>query len=91
MALKNLSIRTRLLAGFGTLAGVVLVVSAYSLHALGDATEGFNGYLNGLNARAEVAAQVRSAVDRRAIAARNLVLSATGRPRVEKSVLAACP
>ncbi|QRQ84146.1 methyl-accepting chemotaxis protein [Cupriavidus oxalaticus] len=74
MALKNLSIRTRLLAGFGTLAGVVLVVSAYSLHALGDATEGFNGYLNGLNARAEVAAQVRSAVDRRAIAARNLVL-----------------
>ncbi|MEM5433239.1 methyl-accepting chemotaxis protein [Cupriavidus oxalaticus] len=74
MGFKSLSIRTRMLAGFGTLAGVVLVVSAYSLHALGDATEGFNGYLNGLNARAEMAAQVRSAVDRRAIAARNLVL-----------------
>ncbi|MBP0621484.1 methyl-accepting chemotaxis protein [Cupriavidus consociatus] len=74
MGFRNLSIRTRMLAGFGTLAGMVLVVSAYSLHALGDATEGFNGYLNGLNARAEMAAQVRSAVDRRAIAARNLVL-----------------
>ncbi|MFJ4293147.1 methyl-accepting chemotaxis protein [Cupriavidus sp. NPDC089707] len=74
MDFKSLSIRTRLLAGFGTLAGVVLVVSGYSLHALGDATEGFNDYLNGLNARAEMAAQVRSAVDRRAIAARNLVL-----------------
>ncbi|SOY71021.1 methyl-accepting chemotaxis protein [Cupriavidus taiwanensis] len=71
---RSLSIRTRLLAGFGTLAGVVLVVSVYSLHALGDATASFNDYLNGLNARAEMAAQVRSAVDRRAIAARNLVL-----------------
>ncbi|MDK3022202.1 methyl-accepting chemotaxis protein [Cupriavidus taiwanensis] len=74
MNIRSLSIRTRLLAGFGTLAGVVLVVSAYSLHALGEATAGFNDYLNGLNARAEVASQVRSAVDRRAIAARNLVL-----------------
>ncbi|AGW93113.1 MULTISPECIES: methyl-accepting chemotaxis protein [Cupriavidus] len=74
MDFKNLSIRTRMLAGFGTLAGVVLVVSGYSLHALGDATDGFNDYLNGLNARADMAAQVRSAVDRRAIAARNLVL-----------------
>ncbi|SOY60045.1 METHYL-ACCEPTING CHEMOTAXIS TRANSDUCER TRANSMEMBRANE PROTEIN [Cupriavidus taiwanensis] len=71
---RSLSIRTRLLAGFGTLAGVVLVVSAYSLHALGEATAGFNDYLDGLNARAEMAAQVRNAVDRRAIAARNLVL-----------------
>lgn len=76
MDFKSLSIRTRMLAGFGTLAGVVLVVSGYSLHALGDATDGFNDYLNGLNARAEMAAQVRSAVDRRAIAARNLVLVA---------------
>ncbi|WP_316154790.1 methyl-accepting chemotaxis protein [Cupriavidus sp. BIC8F] len=74
MNFRSLSIRTRLLAGFGTLAGMVLVVSAYSLHALGDATAGFNDYLNGLNARADMAAQVRSAVDRRAIAARNLVL-----------------
>ncbi|MCO4861890.1 methyl-accepting chemotaxis protein [Cupriavidus sp. WGlv3] len=71
---RSLSIRTRLLAGFGMLAGVVLVVSAYSMHALGEATAGFNDYLNGLNARAEMAAQVRNAVDRRAIAARNLVL-----------------
>ncbi|MDQ0140414.1 methyl-accepting chemotaxis protein [Cupriavidus necator] len=74
MNFRSLSIRTRMLAGFGTLAGLVLVVSAYSLHALGDATAGFNDYLNGLNARADMAAQVRSAVDRRAIAARNLVL-----------------
>ncbi|WP_427307351.1 methyl-accepting chemotaxis protein [Cupriavidus sp. H39] len=74
MNFRSLSIRTRLLAGFGTLAGVVLVVSAYSLHALGDATAGFNDYLDGLNARADMATQVRSAVDRRAIAARNLVL-----------------
>ncbi|MBB3015773.1 methyl-accepting chemotaxis protein [Cupriavidus alkaliphilus] len=80
---RSLSIRTRLLAGFGTLAGVVLVVSAYSLHALGEATAGFNDYLNGLNARADMAAQVRNAVDRRAIAARNLVL-VTDAPELER-------
>ncbi|WP_432261981.1 methyl-accepting chemotaxis protein [Cupriavidus sp. TMH.W2] len=74
MNFRSLSIRTRLLAGFCTLAGMVLVVSAYSLHALGDATTGFNDYLNGLNARADMAAKVRRAVDRRAVAARNMVL-----------------
>jgi len=74
---RDVSIKTKLLAGFGTLALVVLVVSGLSLRALSRSTEGFAAYINGLNARAEVAAQVRTAVDRRAIAARNLVLVTT--------------
>ena len=77
MSFRNLSIKTKLVAGFGTLALVVLLVSGLSLYALNRATSGFKAYVDGLNARAEVAAQLRSAVDRRAIAARNLVLVTT--------------
>ena len=77
MKFRDLSIKTKLLAGFGVLALVVLVVSGLSLHALTRSKEGFAGYINGLNARGEMASQVRTAVDRRAIAARNLVLVTT--------------
>ncbi|QYY29406.1 HAMP domain-containing protein [Cupriavidus pinatubonensis] len=75
MNFRDFSIKARLLAGFGTLASIVLAVSAYSLHALGESTDGFTQYLNGLNARSELSAEVRAAVDRRAIAARNMVLA----------------
>jgi len=74
---RDLSIKTKLLAGFGTLALVVLVVSGLSLRALSRSTEGFSAYINGLNARAQMASQMLAAVDRRAIAARNLVLVTT--------------
>ncbi len=74
MKIRDLSIKTRLLAGFGALALIVLVVSGLSLRALSQATDGFSAYINGLNARGEMAVHVRTAVDRRAIAARNLVL-----------------
>ncbi|GJG94194.1 methyl-accepting chemotaxis protein [Cupriavidus pauculus] len=77
MKLRDLSIKTKLLAGFGMLALTVLVVSGLSLRALSRSTDGFSAYINGLNARAEVASQVRAAVDQRAIAARNLVLVTT--------------
>jgi len=77
VAFRNLSIKTKLLAGFGVLALVVLVVSGLSLYALNRAIDGFNEYINGLNARANMAIEVRTAVDRRAIAARNLVLVTT--------------
>ncbi|CAG2157769.1 methyl-accepting chemotaxis protein [Cupriavidus numazuensis] len=75
MNFRDFSIKARLLAGFGTLASIVLAVSAYSLLALGASTDGFTQYLNGLNARSELSAEVRAAVDRRAIAARNMVLA----------------
>jgi methyl-accepting chemotaxis protein len=70
----SLTIKGKLVAGFGLLAAIVFVVSAMSLSALSDATNGFSSYVHGINARADVAAQIRTAVDRRAIAARNLVL-----------------
>jgi methyl-accepting chemotaxis protein len=70
----QLSIKGKLVAGFGVLAAIVLVVSGMSLSALSDSTNGFSRYVHGINARADVAAEIRNAVDRRAIAARNLVL-----------------
>ncbi|AET91126.1 methyl-accepting chemotaxis sensory transducer [Burkholderia sp. YI23] len=74
MNLKNITIKNKLIAGFGILAVLVVLVAGMSLRALSDATAGFADYVNGINARADVAAQIRTAVDRRAIAARNLVL-----------------
>ncbi|MEF7616558.1 methyl-accepting chemotaxis protein [Aquincola sp. MAHUQ-54] len=74
MSLKNLSLRAQLGAAFGGLAAVVLVVAGLSLTSLDDANSRFSGYVDGINARAILAAHLRTAVDRRAIAARNLVL-----------------
>ncbi|AXF23434.1 methyl-accepting chemotaxis protein [Burkholderia pyrrocinia] len=69
-----MSIRTKLLGGFGLLAAVVVIVSGMALKALSDTNAEFSRYMNGINARANLSAQIRTAVDRRAIAARNLVL-----------------
>ncbi|HEY4298560.1 MAG TPA: methyl-accepting chemotaxis protein, partial [Paraburkholderia sp.] len=72
--LKNLTIKTKLIAGFGVLSLIVVAIAGLSLKALSDSTGGFSSFVHGINARAELAVRVRTAVDRRAIAARNLVL-----------------
>jgi methyl-accepting chemotaxis protein len=77
VTLKHLTIKNKLIAGFGMLSVIVVAVSGLSLKALSDSTDGFTHFVHGINARAEVAAQIRTAVDRRAIAARNLVLVTT--------------
>ncbi|WP_321957812.1 methyl-accepting chemotaxis protein [Burkholderia cenocepacia] len=69
-----MSIKTKLLGGFGLLAAIVVIVSGVALKALSDTNTEFSRYMNGINARANLSAQIRTAVDRRAIAARNLVL-----------------
>jgi len=53
---------------------MVLLVSGFAANMLNDANSRFDSYINGVNARAQMAAGVRQAVDSRAIAARNLVL-----------------
>ncbi|VWC57118.1 chemotaxis protein [Burkholderia lata] len=74
MKIARMSIKTKLLGGFGLLAAVVVIVSGMALKALSDTNDEFSRYMNGINARATLSAQIRTAVDRRAIAARNLVL-----------------
>ena len=59
---------------FGALALVVLAVSVLDSMALSAANGRFFHYTEGQGARATIAAQVRAAVDDRAVAARNLVL-----------------
>jgi len=73
-ALNRFSIKARLIAGFGMLSVIVVAVAGLSLKSLADSTDGFTQFVRGINARADMAVQVRTAVDRRAIAARNLVL-----------------
>ncbi|KVS34587.1 chemotaxis protein [Burkholderia cepacia] len=74
MNIARMSIKTKLLGGFGLLAAVVVIVSGVALKALSDTNAEFSRYMNGINARANQSAQIRTAVDRRAIAARNIVL-----------------
>ncbi|WP_329601710.1 methyl-accepting chemotaxis protein [Paraburkholderia antibiotica] len=74
MNFNRLTIKSKLIAGFGLLSLIVVAVSGISLKALSDSTDGFTNFVRGVNARADMVVQVRTAIDRRAIAARNLVL-----------------
>ncbi len=74
MNFTSLTVRAKLTIAFGMLSLLALLVAGLALNALADANAVFVNYVNGLNARANMAARVRTAVDRRAIAARNLVL-----------------
>lgn len=74
MDFKRLTVRAKLTMAFGMLSALVMLVSGLSLMALSDANAQFSGYVNGINVRTALAVDIRAAVDRRAIAARNLVL-----------------
>ena len=69
-----MKVGTKLAAAFSVLAFMVLIVSGLSLKSLGDADASFSLYVNGISAQANLAENMRNAVNRRAIAARNLVL-----------------
>ncbi|WP_280190480.1 methyl-accepting chemotaxis protein [Delftia sp. PS-11] len=90
MNLHNLTIKARLTIAFGLLALMVALVSALALRALESANDNLSHFVAQVNARARLAAQIRSAVDRRAIAARNLVLVESDADlQVEKAVVTA--
>ncbi|WP_069267603.1 methyl-accepting chemotaxis protein [Paraburkholderia nodosa] len=74
MTLNTLSVKSKLTGAFGILAVIVLTVSGLSLMQLNEANDRFSGYISGIKARADMAEAVRTAVDDRAIAVRNLVL-----------------
>lgn len=70
----NLSVKTKLIGAFGLLILMIVAVSGAALLSIKPDGDQFTGYVQGAEARAAAANQVRLAVDRRAIAARNLVL-----------------
>ena len=70
MSLLNLSISARLSQAFGILAVLVVAVSGVASYSLDAANSRLNDFAEG----ATLAGHIEAAVDRRAIAARNLVL-----------------
>ncbi|WP_343589233.1 MCP four helix bundle domain-containing protein [Paracidovorax wautersii] len=74
---NEMKVRTQLMMAFGTMVALILFMSVFGLSALTDATARFHGYVQGISARTAVTAQLRSAIDARAIAARNIVLATT--------------
>ncbi|WP_327205006.1 methyl-accepting chemotaxis protein [Paraburkholderia kururiensis] len=88
MNFRQMTVRAKLTVTFGLLAALVLLVSGLALRSLGDANERFADYVSGISARAELAEQIRTAVDQRAIAARNLVLvTKPGDIEIEKAAV----
>ena len=71
---STLTVRQQLTIAFGLLVGLIAAVAGLAVVLLQNSNDDFSAYVNGINARALVADQVRNEVDRRAIAARNLAL-----------------
>ncbi len=69
-----LTVRQQLTLAFGLLVLLIAAVAGLAIFLLQNANDNFAGYVKGINARALLGEQVRTAVDRRAIAARNLTL-----------------
>ena len=83
MNIQHLSVKLKLTASFGVLAAITLLVSGFALMELGEAHGEFTSFVSGENARATLANDVLDAANRRAIAARNLVL-VTGAADLER-------
>ena len=69
-----LTVRQQLTLAFGLLVLLIAAVAGLAVVLLQNANDNFAGYVKGINSRALLGEQVRTAVDRRAIAARNLTL-----------------
>ena len=74
MKLHTFSVRTKLTAGFGLLAALLLVVAVFAVLRMQEENQRFANYVQVDEARVGLARQVLEATQRRAIAARNLVI-----------------
>jgi methyl-accepting chemotaxis protein-1 (serine sensor receptor) len=72
--LKKVSTRAKLAMTYGGLTAFVLLIAGMALVQLDAANDRLFHFVNGINHRAQLASNVRDAVNRRAISARNLVL-----------------
>lgn len=70
-----MTVRGKLTLTFGGLAALVLLVAGFSVKALSESETRFVNFVGGINQRALESAKVRTAVDRRAIAARDIVFA----------------
>ena len=70
----NLTVKMKLALSFAALTFVVLFVSVLAVFELAKSNAAFSGYVEGISARSELASKLLIAAQRRAVAARNLVL-----------------
>ncbi len=70
--MPTLTVRARLTAAFGGLLLVLLVVASMAIYGLAQANARYETYVNGISARAMVAARMRGAVLLRGVAVRNM-------------------
>lgn len=75
MNFSQWTVKAKLVWAFGSLTTVVCIVSVLAISLLGQAHNRFEGFVNGASQQMQLAADVRGAVLRRAVAARNLVLT----------------
>ena len=75
MKLKTFSIKAQLTLGFGLLSASLLIISSLSLKSLHAADERFETHVKDVSVRESLATDFHTAVFRRAIAARNLILA----------------
>ncbi|MBN3854023.1 methyl-accepting chemotaxis protein [Paraburkholderia sp. Ac-20340] len=78
MTTSTMTVRQKLVFAFGSLTFLVLIVSGTALSSLVTANSRFENYVSGINTRARLAQDVRAAVDRRAIASQEMLLSNSG-------------
>ncbi len=74
----NLTVKLKLGLSFAALTLLVLFVSLTAMVELAKFNGTFSGYVEGVNAREELASGLLIATQRRAVAARNLVLVSSG-------------
>ncbi|WP_210644544.1 methyl-accepting chemotaxis protein [Pseudomonas sp. Tri1] len=70
----NLSVKMKLGMSFAALTIVVLLVSTFAMVELAKSNKAFSMYVSGVNTREGLAAELLIAAQRRAVAARNMVL-----------------
>ncbi len=75
MTRQRMTVRTKLSLAFGLMVVLILLVAGLATYNSTRQKEQFTGFVEGINARAHLAKDVQSAVNNRAIAARNLVLA----------------
>ena len=82
--MHNLTVKAKLILTLGIMSVLMAAMGISSLLALDDANARLVSYVSGVNARATLAEEVRDAVARRAVAARNLVLVTSPQDRANE-------
>ena len=83
---NRMTVRRKLSLAFGLMVTLILLVAGIAIFDMTKQKDLFHDYVAGINARAHLAKDVQSAVNRRAVAARNLVIASTESDRAAEKL-----